>query len=42
MTQATLSRDIHELHLYKGPNGYSVPNGVVLDKDDSYPEPAKC
>ncbi|MGC2401747.1 MAG: ArgR family transcriptional regulator [Acidobacteriaceae bacterium] len=33
VTQATLSRDIHELHLYKGPNGYSVPNGVADDED---------
>src|SRR3984957_18930263 len=37
VTQATLSRDIHELHLYKGPNGYAVPNGVALDEDDSLP-----
>jgi transcriptional regulator of arginine metabolism len=27
VTQATLSRDIHELRLYKGPNGYAAPNG---------------
>lgn len=27
VTQATVSRDIHELHLYKGPNGYALPNG---------------
>jgi transcriptional regulator of arginine metabolism len=27
VTQATLSRDLHELHLFKGPTGYSVPNG---------------
>ena len=27
VTQATLSRDIHELQLYKGPNGYAIPNG---------------
>ncbi len=27
VTQATLSRDIHELRLYKGPNGYAIPNG---------------
>jgi transcriptional regulator of arginine metabolism len=25
VTQATLSRDIHELRLTKGPNGYSLP-----------------
>ena len=37
VTQATLSRDIHELHLYKGPNGYAVPNGAALDEDDSLP-----
>src|SRR5580704_18501506 len=34
VTQATLSRDIHELHLYKGPNGYAVPNGAANDDDD--------
>ncbi len=33
VTQATLSRDIHELHLYKGPNGYAVPNGTAYDDD---------
>jgi len=27
VTQATLSRDIHELHIYKGPAGYALPNG---------------
>ncbi len=27
VTQATLSRDIHELQLSKGPAGYSLPNG---------------
>jgi transcriptional regulator of arginine metabolism len=40
VTQATLSRDIHELHLYKGPNGYSHPNGKVAaeePEDDSPP-----
>ena len=36
VTQATLSRDIHELRLSKGPSGYSLPNGngaatAVLD-----------
>jgi transcriptional regulator of arginine metabolism len=29
VTQATLSRDIHELRLYKGPGGYSLPNGTA-------------
>jgi transcriptional regulator of arginine metabolism len=27
VTQATLSRDVHELRLYKGPHGYAAPNG---------------
>ncbi len=27
VTQATLSRDMHELHLFKGPHGYSLANG---------------
>lgn len=27
VTQATLSRDLHELSLFKGPSGYSLPNG---------------
>jgi transcriptional regulator of arginine metabolism len=33
VTQATLSRDIHELHLYKGPRGYTLPNGSSSDED---------
>jgi transcriptional regulator of arginine metabolism len=39
VTQATLSRDIHELHLYKGPNGYAVPNGNghAVEEDDQPP-----
>src|SRR5260370_25633188 len=27
VTQATLSRDLHEMHLFKGPGGYGLPNG---------------
>jgi len=27
VTQATLSRDVHELRLSKGPGGYTLPNG---------------
>ena len=27
VTQATLSRDLHELHLFKGPAGYRLSNG---------------
>jgi transcriptional regulator of arginine metabolism len=34
VTQATLSRDIHELGLAKTAEGYAVPNG------DQHPEPA--
>jgi transcriptional regulator of arginine metabolism len=36
VTQATVSRDIHEMHLYKGPNGYTLPssgNGNTEDDD---------
>lgn len=38
VTQATLSRDIHELRLSKGPGGYSLPpgNGSLVE-DDSPP-----
>jgi len=46
VTQATLSRDLHELHLFKGPGGYGLPNGngaahpaagPVVEEDDSPP-----
>ena len=42
VTQATLSRDIHELQLMKGPGGYALPNGnrgtaVAADEDDTPP-----
>jgi transcriptional regulator of arginine metabolism len=44
VTQATLSRDIHELRLSKGPGGYSLPNGnghahapSLEDEDDAPP-----
>ena len=33
VTQATLSRDIHELKLYKGPSGYTYPNGSSEEQD---------
>jgi transcriptional regulator of arginine metabolism len=33
VTQATLSRDIHEMRLYKGPNGYALPNGAGADEE---------
>src|SRR3984957_4570879 len=35
VTQATLSRDIHELKLSKGPTGYSLPSAP--DEDDEGP-----
>ena len=41
VTQATLSRDIHELHLYKGPNGYAAPNGSAFEEDDDLPQTAE-
>lgn len=34
VTQATLSRDIHELRIYKGPNGYALPNGNGRHEED--------
>lgn len=37
VTQATLSRDIHELQIFKGPNGYGLPNGAAEDEDDDLP-----
>jgi transcriptional regulator of arginine metabolism len=42
VTQATLSRDIHELRLMKGPGGYSLPahngnGGVSTVEDDDAP-----
>jgi transcriptional regulator of arginine metabolism len=44
VTQATLSRDMHELRLSKGPGGYALPNGhgngavVVDDEPPSFEE----
>ena len=41
VTQATLSRDIHELRLAKGPGGYVLPNGhgiqAAAEEDDGPP-----
>lgn len=34
VTQATLSRDMHELRLTKGPGGYSLPNSAAAAQDD--------
>jgi transcriptional regulator of arginine metabolism len=33
VTQATLSRDIHELRLSKGPSGYALPSNGEADED---------
>ena len=48
VTQATLSRDMHELHIYKGPTGYSLPNGngngagaAAMEEDDDTPPSVK-
>jgi len=50
VTQATLSRDIHELRLSKGPGGYSLPSsnghsngssGVATAQDDGPPSVAE-
>ena len=46
VTQATMSRDIHELRLYKGPGGYSLPdsNGhaiAAVAEDDGPPSVAE-
>ena len=37
VTQATLSRDIHELRLLKGPGGYSFSNGGGPAPEDNSP-----
>jgi transcriptional regulator of arginine metabolism len=45
VTQATLSRDIHELRLSKGPSGYALPNGngngLATAEDDAPPSAAE-
>jgi transcriptional regulator of arginine metabolism len=38
VTQATLSRDIHELRLSKGPAGYSLPGSLPADDEDELPD----
>ena len=37
VTQATLSRDIHELRLVKGPGGYTFSNGASQAVEDNSP-----
>lgn len=45
VTQATLSRDIHELRISKGPTGYALPasngNGAATFVDDAPPSVAE-
>jgi len=45
VTQATLSRDLHEMRLSKGPGGYSLPaangNGTGVAVDDGPPSVAE-
>jgi transcriptional regulator of arginine metabolism len=45
VTQATLSRDIHQLRVYKGPSGYALPggngNGAGDAEDDGPPSVAE-
>jgi transcriptional regulator of arginine metabolism len=45
VTQATLSRDLREMRLFKGPGGYSLPNGNggngAAVEDDSPPSVAE-
>ncbi|MGA7884570.1 MAG: ArgR family transcriptional regulator [Acidobacteriaceae bacterium] len=40
VTQATLSRDIHELRIFKGPAGYALPNGNGHHADVEDDEPS--
>jgi len=37
VTQATLSRDIREMRLYKGPSGYTLPNGNGFEEESDEP-----
>jgi transcriptional regulator of arginine metabolism len=38
VTQATLSRDLHALRLFKGPGGYQVPTAPTANHDEDLPE----
>jgi transcriptional regulator of arginine metabolism len=38
VTQATLSRDLHALRLFKGPGGYQIPNGSAANDDEDLPD----
>src|ERR1700748_1852931 len=41
VTQATLSRDLHALRLFKGPGGYQIPNPAAVNHDDDLPDIAE-
>ena len=41
VTQATLSRDIHELHLYKGPSGYAANGNGHVEEEEEQPAVAE-
>ena len=45
VTQATLSRDIHEMRMFKGPAGYALlnraGNGGTVEEDDAPPSVAE-
>jgi transcriptional regulator of arginine metabolism len=38
VTQATLSRDLHALRLFKGPGGYRIPADSEANHDDDLPD----
>src|ERR1700751_5725056 len=38
VTQATLSRDLHALRLFKGPGGYQIPSAVAVNHDKDLPQ----
>jgi transcriptional regulator of arginine metabolism len=38
VTQATLSRDLHALRLFKGPGGYQIPSAAAVNHDDDLPD----
>src|SRR5882757_2482485 len=38
VTQATLSRDLHALRLFKGPGGYQIPSNPAANHDEDLPD----
>lgn len=41
VTQATLSRDLHALQLFKGPGGYQIPAVPEMNHDEDLPDIAE-